>query len=310
MPPRSWPSARRARRSRGWTPDWDTRGGEVVNDEIQSALGARSARRAAERFRTQPGELRGYLTVVPEARWVKHPDAHGVSPRARRSPTTGTTRRTWRRSSLRPGDDARRAARGGRGRARGVDPTSADGGDRSSSPATSRSPSCSRPDGRRPSSGSTRPSPRPRAARPTRTPSTRGPEWVRFTPAILDGHAADRAVAWLGSAARRALGLTGRRKPFPSSGRSRVRSSEASRAKLARSSRGVSKPHLASIMSRRPSISTIAIRWLFARETRVRSPRARPRISEPLSVAHESGSGEVERAHRRSRRPASACRAW
>ena len=26
-----------------------------------------------ERFRTQPGELRGYLTVVPETRWVKHP---------------------------------------------------------------------------------------------------------------------------------------------------------------------------------------------------------------------------------------------
>ena len=27
-----------------------------------------------ERFRTQPGELRGYLTVVPETRWVKHAD--------------------------------------------------------------------------------------------------------------------------------------------------------------------------------------------------------------------------------------------
>ena len=25
-----------------------------------------------ERFGTQPGELRGYLTVVPETRWLKH----------------------------------------------------------------------------------------------------------------------------------------------------------------------------------------------------------------------------------------------
>jgi hypothetical protein len=41
-----------------------------------------------------------------------------------------------------------------------------------------------------------------------RTPDTaaseRGPEWVRFAPSALDPHAADRAVAWLGSAARRA----------------------------------------------------------------------------------------------------------
>ena len=25
------------------------------------------------RFRSQPGELRGTLTVVPETRWIKHP---------------------------------------------------------------------------------------------------------------------------------------------------------------------------------------------------------------------------------------------
>jgi hypothetical protein len=43
-----------------------------------------------------------------------------------------------------------------------------------------------------------------------RTPDTaaseRGPEWVRFAPIVLDPHAADRAAAWLGSAARRARG--------------------------------------------------------------------------------------------------------
>jgi hypothetical protein len=33
--------------------------------------------------------------------------------------------------------------------------------------------------------------------------SDRGPGWVRFAPTELDDHAADRAVAWLGSAHRR-----------------------------------------------------------------------------------------------------------
>jgi hypothetical protein len=34
--------------------------------------------------------------------------------------------------------------------------------------------------------------------------SPRGPEWVRFAPTQLDGHALDRATAWLASAWRRA----------------------------------------------------------------------------------------------------------
>ena len=44
------------------------------------------------------------------------------------------------------------------------------------------------------------------AAQPTpdTSSSTRGPDWVRFSPTDVDGHAVDRAVAWLGSAARRA----------------------------------------------------------------------------------------------------------
>jgi hypothetical protein len=48
------------------------------------------------------------------------------------------------------------------------------------------------------------------AAAAQRTPDTstseRGPEWVRFGPAEVDAHAIDRAVAWLGSAIRRAGG--------------------------------------------------------------------------------------------------------
>ena len=54
--------------------DWDARGGDVVNDEITRAWAKLPMSELRERFRTQPGELRGYLTVVPEARWVKHAD--------------------------------------------------------------------------------------------------------------------------------------------------------------------------------------------------------------------------------------------
>jgi hypothetical protein len=53
--------------------DWETRGGEVVNAELAAEWAARPLPEVRERFRTQPGELRGYLTVVPEARWLKHP---------------------------------------------------------------------------------------------------------------------------------------------------------------------------------------------------------------------------------------------
>ena len=53
--------------------DWDTRGGEVVNAELQAQWGSLSIADLREQFRTQPGELRGYLTVVPEARWIKNP---------------------------------------------------------------------------------------------------------------------------------------------------------------------------------------------------------------------------------------------
>jgi hypothetical protein len=42
------------------------------------------------------------------------------------------------------------------------------------------------------------------ARTPDVSPSERGPGWVIFTPVVLDDHAADRAVAWLASAHRRA----------------------------------------------------------------------------------------------------------
>ena len=52
--------------------DWDARGGEVINAEIDATWAALPLEEVRERFRTQPGDLRGYLTVVPEARWLKH----------------------------------------------------------------------------------------------------------------------------------------------------------------------------------------------------------------------------------------------
>ena len=53
--------------------DWDARGGEVVNAEIQATWAALPMDELRRRFREQAGELRGTLTVVPEARWIKHP---------------------------------------------------------------------------------------------------------------------------------------------------------------------------------------------------------------------------------------------
>ena len=44
------------------------------------------------------------------------------------------------------------------------------------------------------------------ARTPDAAPSPRGPEWVRFNPRELDGHAADRLTAWFDLAYRRAAG--------------------------------------------------------------------------------------------------------
>ena len=51
---------------------WEQRG-DAVNDELSAAWRALTADEVRARARTVPGELRGYLTVVPESRWVKHP---------------------------------------------------------------------------------------------------------------------------------------------------------------------------------------------------------------------------------------------
>lgn len=54
--------------------EWDTRGGEVVNAEIDATWAALPMAELRDRFATVPGQLRGYLTVVPESRWLKNSD--------------------------------------------------------------------------------------------------------------------------------------------------------------------------------------------------------------------------------------------
>ena len=54
--------------------DWEARGGEVINAEVDARWASRPMDELRKRFRELPGELRGYLTVVPETRWLKHAD--------------------------------------------------------------------------------------------------------------------------------------------------------------------------------------------------------------------------------------------
>ena len=53
--------------------EWDERG-DAINLDIQVEWRALPLAEVRRRLREVPGELRGYLTVVPETRWLKHPD--------------------------------------------------------------------------------------------------------------------------------------------------------------------------------------------------------------------------------------------
>jgi len=54
--------------------DWDERGGDVVNAEAEAAWRDRPIDEVRQEFARVAGELRGYLTVVPETRWLKNAD--------------------------------------------------------------------------------------------------------------------------------------------------------------------------------------------------------------------------------------------
>jgi len=62
-------SATKARSDEEWA-----RRGDAINDEIDATWGELPMTELRERFATIPGQLRGYLTVVPETRWLKHAD--------------------------------------------------------------------------------------------------------------------------------------------------------------------------------------------------------------------------------------------
>ncbi len=49
-------------------------GGDEMNARHLESWAARPTTEVRDRFATVPGELRGYLTVVPETRWIKHPE--------------------------------------------------------------------------------------------------------------------------------------------------------------------------------------------------------------------------------------------
>lgn len=56
-----------------WSDDEWARRGDEMNDTMVEEWRRLSMAEVRERFRSVPGELRGYLTVVPESRWLKHP---------------------------------------------------------------------------------------------------------------------------------------------------------------------------------------------------------------------------------------------
>ena len=51
---------------------WAAGAGDQLNDEGLARFRAMPIAEVRARFRTVSGELRGYLTVVPESRWIKH----------------------------------------------------------------------------------------------------------------------------------------------------------------------------------------------------------------------------------------------
>ena len=53
--------------------EWEERG-DAINLDIQVEWRALPMAEVRRRLRELPGELRGYLTVVPETRWIKHAD--------------------------------------------------------------------------------------------------------------------------------------------------------------------------------------------------------------------------------------------
>jgi hypothetical protein len=54
--------------------DFATRGDVAVNAEVDALWRAKTVAEVRQEFAAVAGELRGFLTVVPETRWVKNAD--------------------------------------------------------------------------------------------------------------------------------------------------------------------------------------------------------------------------------------------
>jgi len=54
--------------------DWEARGGDVVNAEIDARWAALAMHDLRARFATLPEKLRSYLMVLPENHWLTHGD--------------------------------------------------------------------------------------------------------------------------------------------------------------------------------------------------------------------------------------------
>ena len=61
-------------RKRAADEDFEARGDVVVNAEVDALWRAKSIAEVREAFAGTAGEVRGFLTVVPESRWVKNAD--------------------------------------------------------------------------------------------------------------------------------------------------------------------------------------------------------------------------------------------
>jgi hypothetical protein len=58
--------------TKAWADEaWAARG-DTMNDQLVAEWRELPLDEVRQRFRSIPGELRGYLTVVPESRWLKH----------------------------------------------------------------------------------------------------------------------------------------------------------------------------------------------------------------------------------------------
>lgn len=57
--------------------DFESRGIDAVNDDFARQWMSLPLGEVRQRLRELPGELRGYLTVVPETRWIRDPAVMG-----------------------------------------------------------------------------------------------------------------------------------------------------------------------------------------------------------------------------------------